>query len=255
MPQYVFGTGTMFGKRTDVANTPPVQFGVLKDVSIDMSKSLKELVGQYNIPVAIGAAELKVTGKATFARISASAYNNLFLGQTLTPTAMLQAVAAPGVAASVPAPSGPYTVTPTVPGSGTFVEDLGVFYAATGTQLVPGTVATGSYTVNNATGVYTFAAGDASTAMLFFFSYTVATGNKIVLANQLMGPAPNFSVTLQESFAQYGVTKVMNLQLNSCVSSKLSFPFKNTDFMMSELDFQIQADAAGNWGTLSVTDP
>lgn len=257
MPQYIFGSGTVFGKRTDVANTPPVQFGVLKDISIDMSKTLKELVGQYQVSVAIGAGQFKVTGKASFARITASAYNNLFFGQTLTAGAMLQAVSAPGVSASVPAPSGPYTVTPTVPSSGTFIEDMGVYYSTTGTQLVP--VASGptigQYSVNNSTGVYTFSSADASTAMNFFFSYTVASGNKIVLANQLMGVAPNFSMTLQENFSQYGVTKVMNVQLNYCVSSKMNFPFKNEDFMMSELDFIIGADAAGNWGTISVTDP
>lgn len=255
MPQYLFGTGTVFGKRTDTANTPPVQFGVVKDVSVDFTKTLKELVGQYNIPVAIGAGEIKVAGKIGSARISASLYNNLFFGQSATAGASLQSVAAPGVAGTVPAPSGPYTVTPTVPSSGTFVEDMGVYYAATGAQLTPvaSGPATGQYSVS--AGVYTFASGDASTGMLFFFSYTTTSGNKIVLSNQLMGSAPTFIINMQQSFQQYGVTKILNLQLNSCIASKLNFPFKNTDFMMNELDFMIQADAAGNWGTLSTTDP
>ena len=40
-----FGSGKLFGCRTDVANATPVQFGVLQDVSVEFSATLKELYG------------------------------------------------------------------------------------------------------------------------------------------------------------------------------------------------------------------
>lgn len=76
-----------------------------------------------------------------------------------------------GQSYSVPA-SSPYTVTPTVPGSGVWSADAGVSYASTGVQLTP--VASGptvgQYSVS--AGVYTFAAADEGAALLISFLYT-----------------------------------------------------------------------------------
>ena len=77
MTQYAFGSGTLIGKRTDVTGTPPCLLGTLQDVSLDFDRKIETLLGQYNMAVAAGGGELKITGKAKFARLQATQINNL----------------------------------------------------------------------------------------------------------------------------------------------------------------------------------
>src|SRR4029077_386731 len=113
----------------------------------------------------------------------------------------------------------------------------GVFYAATGVQLQPVAAgpATGEY-VPGVAGVapYTIAAGDENTNLLVYYSYTVTTENQITLANQLMGPVPNFELYVKESFTVFGVAKSLVIKLNNCVSEKLALGFTNTKFSIPE---------------------
>jgi hypothetical protein len=81
--QYGFGSGVLYGIRTDIANGTPVRFGTLQDVSIDFSGEIKELYGQQQYPVDTARGKTKIEGKAKFAQISAGQFNNLFFGQTL----------------------------------------------------------------------------------------------------------------------------------------------------------------------------
>ena len=129
MTAYAFGTGTLIAKRTDTLNTPPFLFGVLQDVSLDFDQKLESLTGQSKVAVALGDGELKITGKAKFARLQATQINNLFLGQTLTANSMVEMT----TGESDTVASGAVTVV----NSATFVEDYGVFYAASGVQLTP----------------------------------------------------------------------------------------------------------------------
>jgi hypothetical protein len=251
MTEYLFGSGTLIGKRTDVSNTMPALLGTLQDVSLDFSQKIESLFGQYKSPVAFGGGEFEIKGKAKFARFQATQLNNLFLGQTQAAASGLEMVIAE--AASVPATSA-YTVQ--VANHLTFKEDLGVYYAATGIQLQPvtaGSEALGSYSVAS-TGIYTFAAADASAALLFYYSYTVTTEQEITLSNQLMGPVPTFELFIKQGFIYFGVAKSLVIKLNSCVSEKLSMPFTNTKFSIAELDIMAGADAAGNIGTISMTE-
>src|SRR5580692_12385914 len=62
MTQYAFGSGTLIGKRTDVANTPPALLGTLESVSLDFDRKVEFLLGQYNMPVAAGGGEFKIAG-------------------------------------------------------------------------------------------------------------------------------------------------------------------------------------------------
>src|SRR5580698_1969722 len=146
MTQYAFGSGTLIGKRTDVANTPPALLGTLESVSLDFDRKIELLLGQYNMPVAAGGGEFKIAGKAKFARLQATQINNLFLGQTLTANSMLEMT----TGESDTVASGAVTVT----NSATFAEDFGVFYSATGAQLTPVASAPtqGQYSVSS--GVY-----------------------------------------------------------------------------------------------------
>ena len=244
MTAYAFGSGTLIGVRTDLANQTPAVFGVVQDVQIDFAFSLKELVGQYQAPVAIGRGAMKITGKAKLARIYSTTYNSLFFGQTQATGALLQAVNEAGTI-----PTTPYQVT--VTNSATWVTDLGVFYSATGVQLtrVASGPTTGQYSV--AAGVYTFAAADTTLGVQINYTYTSASGaQKLTLSNQLMGAGPTFQINIAETYS----SKVLNIQLNANVASKLSFPFKNQDFVMNDFEWQSLADASGNLGFITCTE-
>ena len=248
----VFGTGNLYGvpqtdaSGTAISNPTPVQIGVLQEVQADISFDEKLLYGAYQMPVAFGRGKGKYAFKAKAADFSAQAISSLFFGNTLT--AGIRAVS-DNEAKNVPA-STPYTVTVAPPSSGTFATDLGVKYASTGIPLkcVASAPTAGQYSVS--AGVYTFAAADASAAVLISYEYTATstTQYQIALTNNLMGQAPSFQAQL--SLPYNG--KQMTVKLNNCVSSKLSMPFKNEDFSVQEFDWQALADAQGNLGWMSL---
>ena len=247
--QFFFGSGSMWGIRTDLAagTATPIELGGLQDVTVDISFSLKELRGQYQLPLAIARGAEKITGKAKFANISAKAFNDLFFGQTIATGRISVAKDEVGTGATV-----------TVSNAATYYKDLGVMYSATGVMLtrVASAPTVGQYSVVEATGVYTFNASDAALAMKLDYEYTVAaTGNKITLSNQLMGHGTTFKAVLWGSFTSNGVTKSVTMELNSCIINKLAFATKLEDFVIPELDFEVQADSANNWGTLSIDEP
>ena len=218
----------------------------MQDVSLDFDRKIETLLGQYNMAVAAGGGEFKITGKTKFARLQATQINNLFLGQTLTANSMLEMTTGEtGTVASA---------SVTVANSSTFVEDYGVFYASTGAQLMPvaSSPAQGQYSVGS--GVYTFNSADNGAAVLIYYSYTIASGNKISLANQLTGPLPMFEISLKETFNYFGTHKDLLVKLNACVSPKLSLPFSNQQFTVAEFDFQAIADASNNIGTISFSE-
>lgn len=253
MTQFSFGSGTLILKRTDVANTPPALLGTLQEIDIDFDRKIETLLGQYNMAVAAGGGEFKITGKAKFARLQSTQLSNIFLGQNaaVTTPAMLE-MTATGEVGTVS--TGAITVT----NGATFVEDLGVFTAA-GVQLTPvasGPVAGVSYVPGVAgTGTYTFNASDDAVAYTIYYSYTVTSaGNKVVLTNALMGPLPTFELYMKQSFNYYGSQKDLTVKLNACVSSKLSLPFSNSKFTVAELDIQALADSSNNIGTISLTE-
>src|SRR5438270_4281365 len=179
--QLAFGAGALWGNHTDVTGSGigPDQFGILQDVQIDWDWSTKELWGQFQFPLDIARGQGKIAGKAKFARIFGAIYGDLFFGQT---PAAGQLPIAENEAATVPA-STPYTVT--VANAANFADDLGVFYASgasAGNRFTRVTTpsAAGQYSVNLATGIYTFAAADAGAALLLSYLYNSTTGKKLV---------------------------------------------------------------------------
>ena len=253
MTAYQFGSGTLIAKRSDVANTPPFLFGTLQDISIDFDQKLETLIGQNKVAVDLGDGELKIMGKAKFARLQMTLFNNLMFNQSALTTGL--EMVSTGESHTVPATS-TYTVTVT---NSTLVplEDFGVFYQSSGIQLTP--VASGptvgQYTFNPTTGVYTFAAADASAAVWLYYTYTAASGlNSIVYQNPLMGTSPVFEVYFKNSYSRFGVTKDFTIKLNACKSTKLNLGFANQKFLIPEFDFQAMADASNNVFTLTTTE-
>jgi hypothetical protein len=249
MTQFAFGTGTLIMRRTDLTNIQPALLGVLQDVSIDFDHKIEELVGQSAVAVALAGAQLSIKGKAKFARLQATQLNNLFFGQTQSANA--------GIALATAETGTVSGGAVTVANGATFVADLGVFTAA-GVQLQPvaSAPATGVSYIPGAAGVgtYTFNAGDNATPYLFYYRYTTASGQKIALANPLMGPMPTFELNFQEQFTYFGAQKNLVLVLNACAAGKLSLGFNNTKWMIPDFEFVAQADANNNWGTIALTE-
>lgn len=236
-----FGSGTLVGVRTDVANATPVKFGALQDVSVEFSASIKELYGGSQFPIAVARGTGKINCKAKLGQIMGGVFSDLFFGTTMA-TGQLAFVH--DEAGAVPAAS---TYIVTVANSATWVEDLGVINATTGLPMkkVASAPATGQYSV--VAGVYTFAAADASVAVLISYTYTIAAaGQKLVVANQALGVQPVFSVYLKTNYTAPNGVKYSYLKLNACVSNKLTLPTKLEDFTIMELDFSAFSDNAGN---------
>lgn len=238
--QINFGVGSLILRRNDVTYPTPVPIGILQDANFDFSFAQKDLVGQNQLAVDVARGQQKLTCKAKFARVFSGAYDTFF-GQGVTPSAGVQF--ALGEAHTVG------STTQQVTNHSTFVADLGVFYASTGVQLTrvaPSSEVTGSYSVNESTGTYTFAVAD-EVALKFNYEYTVSSLNQLVLTNQLMGTGPRFSVYMTTLY----LGNYVNFVFNNATSEKLANPFKNTDYLMQELDFSIMADAAGNIGSMT----
>jgi hypothetical protein len=151
----------------------------------------------------------------------------------------------------------PYTVT--VANAANYVDDLGVLYAAgtdAGNRFTRVTTpsAAGQYSINLASGIYTFAAADAGAAVSISYLYNTTIGKKLVLTNQLMGYTPTFKATFYTTKTTQGVPAGLALVLNACTATKLMLPTKIDDYEIQEFDFSAFADATGAIGTLSVNE-
>ena len=243
--QQKFGVGVLIATtRADslgVALAVPqnIRLGILQDVSTDFSFEGKTLYGANMLPVDRGRGKGKLAFSAKTADINIAGLAALHWG--VTPAAGFKgpAIDVPG---SVPGASA-YTVTPTVPSSGTWVGDLGVRDTSDNhfTRVASAPTA-GQYAV--AAGVYTFAAADASKALLFSFEYTAASGVVVPLTNQLMGYSPSFQVML---FNDSKGSKLA-LKLTNCQSDKLALPFKNEDFVIADFGWEALDDGTGSAG-------
>jgi hypothetical protein len=242
---YSFGSGILLGTRTDIPNATPVNFGLVQEVTIEETATIKELHGQYQRAIVEARGTIKTTGKAKVARISGLAFAHLFYG--ISPSAG-QLATSFAEAGTVPA-AAPYTVT--VANAASFSDDHGVVYVATGLPLtkVAAAPSPGQYSV--ASGVYTFNAADTGKAVLASYTYSLSgSGHKFSVTNQLLGTTPTFQAQFYTTFQGQAVS----LRLNNCTSNKLSFKTKLEDFVMPEFDFSCYADAAGNVMTWSFAE-
>jgi hypothetical protein len=238
--QIGFAAGVLIGQRTDITVTTPRRFGILQDVTLDITADLKELYGQKRYAIALAPGKTKVELKAKFAGIRGNLFNDLFFGETATAS---QTQYVDNELATVPGSS---TYTVAASNHAAFLNDEGVFYQNTGLPLSVVSVlsAAGQYEISN-TGTYTFDSLDASAGVGLSYTYSTAGGVQISIANLAMGTGPIFKVMLSESFdGRQG-----NWIFNSCQCSKLSLPTKQDDFEIYELDFMVSADGSGNIGT------
>ncbi len=246
---YSFGSGVLIGTRTDIANATPVNFGLVQEVTIEETATVKELTGQFQRPVAIARGTIKTTGKAKVARISGIAFGNLYYG--VTPVA--GQIATSFAEGPTAIPTTPFTIT--VANAATYMDDAGVINATTGLPLTlaPSSPMAGQYSVNTSTGVYTFSSADNVAGVKVLISYTygiTSAGQKIAIANQLLGTTPTFKAKFYTTFQGQAIS----LQLNNCTANKLTFDTKLEDFIIPEFDFSCFADASGNVMTWSFAE-
>lgn len=242
-PALGFNSGLAYMVDSDTVPTP-TNIKILQSASIDLKATLKELFGQNILPVAVGRSQVKVTGKLKFADYQPRQIRDFF-GASMTAG---QTLILNNEADSVPAPSGPYTIT--VAQSATWVLDLGVVYAATGIPLTRGASASGQGIYSVSAGVYTFNSTDASAAVLISYTYTLSSaGETVTMSNTSAGAANTFKTVLGSSYNGLQT----NFILNSCVNESFKmYDSKIGDFTMPELDFAAFADASGVLGTVSV---
>lgn len=234
MAQYNFGVGSL------TANPPagssdltPIQVGVLKDVSVEVSFSLKELIGAYGFPVDVARGPGKIMGKAKFAQIRGGLIASILAGSTITQnSSTLIVVNEAGTVAA-----GAVTVA----GAANFADDLGVVDAngVPYTKVTAGPTGT-QYTVT-AGGVYGFNASENAKVLYFTYTKTQTSGKKIVYNNQLMGGNVAYAVTLFNVFRgnTYGV------KFFAAAIPKLNFGFKNEDYTDQDMEFNVFADSTG----------
>lgn len=251
MSHYNFGAGSAFARRTDTATavTKPSFLGVLQELTLNVDQTLKELQGQYKLPVDIAPAQMKITGTAKFARVQADTIYNTILGQEVTEAT------GSGFDMAIAEAHTPTTTALTVTNAGaSFVEDMGVFYHLTGIQLTPVTGAPGTGSYASGSGTYAIAAGDASVALDVYYTFAVSSLTQLTMANVLMGEGPQFELLFANTYSVQGTPKKFNIKLNQCRASKVNFPFKNVDYTIMDLEFQAFGDSAGNWGVWALTE-
>jgi hypothetical protein len=240
-PLDAFGPGVIIVTRTDIANSTPVNIGYAQEFSPEFSGNIKELFGQNQFPIDAARGTVKVTGKIKAAVLSGLAWNTAFFGSSFVTGGIKWN---PLEAASVPAVS---TYTVTVINAATFDADLGVVYALTNLPFVKvaSAPAAGQYSVSGV-GVYTFAAADASAAVLINYTSTVTTGQTLTIANSLLGSSPSFQLDYYTSRSN----KAFVARYYQCQSAKISFAAKLEDFIMPEFEVHMFANSAGNLGKL-----
>jgi hypothetical protein len=245
---YIFGSGVITATINNATDPTPLNIGLAQEISFDESYTTKTLYGQFRRPVAIGAGEIKATGKIKAARFSASIMGALLYGAPVTPG---QTTTAFAEAATVPATT-PFTVT--VVNSATFTADQGVQDALTGFPLtkVAATPATGQY--SEAAGVYTFAAADTGKHVLISYNYTTTlTGFNLAIGNPLLGPTQTFQLNIMTTDPV--TNKVGTFQIYNSVIAKFALATKLSDFAMPEYDYEAFANASNQFGQWNFPDP
>ena len=240
---YGFGPGSLWASQlTDytgavVALPTPILIGTLQDVSVDFAWDGKPLYGQNFAPVAMGRGKLKITCKAKFARLDGNLFQSVIVGQTIA--AGIAGVNYDTTGAAIP--TTPFTITPTVPSSGTWSRALAVRDAIGNAYTqVASAPTTGQFSV--AAGVYTFAAADTTKVVYIDYVYTATstTAKKALVVNAPMGAAPTVKVDLLNPISG------MTLTLFSAMIDKFNFATKQDDWTINEVDMMAFADTSNN---------
>ena len=235
--QSAFGAGFLWGTP---AGGAPVMFAALQSLSMDVSFDQKMLYGQSAFALEMARGKGKIDFKAAVGRIDPVLFNSIFWSQSIAAgqvRSVVGEIATPAEAGGV----GTYAVAD----AAAFRVDLGVFDCAHGrflTRLPTGTPAEGQYTVNAASGTYTFSSADVAPNLKIYYTYgAVTTGTTVTVTNPVMDAGPVFRADLAQSFR--GKQSVLTAW--ACQAFKLSMPLKQDDFTLPEISFSAMDDGTG----------
>lgn len=239
---YSFGSGALFVRPTSQGNQPtnptPVELAALQDCDVEFSWQVKALRGRYIFPVDQAVSDGKVSIKAKYGLLSNAQISGMVAQSISVGRKRIQLAEAGTVPASTP-----YTVT--VANSANFVQDWGVTYASSGLALTPvaSSPTQGQYSV--AAGVYTFAAADASAAVLINYEWNDAsTGSTVPINNELQG----FGAVMEAFLTVPYKSDAKSLRLFSVIPTKMTRPTKQGDYVIGDFEGDAYANAAGNIG-------
>lgn len=252
-PQTIFGPGVAWGtplidyQGNAITNPTPIMFAAQQDISFDFSFDEKLAYGSNTFPIEAARGKGKITGKISNLRILGQLWGSLVFGQPLTNAIYANVFDQTG--ASIPS-SGPFTITPTPPSSGTWAYGLGVRDSNDlPMTLVASGPTTGQYSVS--AGVYTFATADGGKKVFIDYNYsaTSTTAHKGQIINAQMGYAPYFQLDWTES--HYG--NLVTITFPRVLLSKFTLGTKLDDYTYPEFDFTVFADPQGNVCTYATT--
>lgn len=246
-----FGAGRVF-MRSSVSNPTPVRALVPQSQGIDMKRKVESLFGERQLPVAIGAGEMEITGKVEFGKTNARLFSDIMLGVSQSTGSYLQA---DKEAATVPGSSS-YVIT--AANATNFQIDLGVTNATTGaiyTRVAAGSEVGGtSYSVVESgvnKGKYTFASADANANILISYVYSSSTdGSTIAITNQMQGLTGLF---LAVHVLPWGNQQDM-VVFNNCLAASTGISAKKSGFGMTSFDYQASVDNSGVLGTMTFAE-
>ena len=220
------------------ANPTPVPVALLTDLSIDISYKEVEFRGNQQFPIEIALGEATIKGKAKNGNINGATLSALLQGSTT----------AAGLVAGVigelqTIPGTPWQLT--VANGATYADDLGVLDLTANKWLtrVASAPATGQYSVNTATGLYTFAAADTAHNLSINYSYAIAgSGKTTTLNNQLMGTTTNFALAAFDSNTIGGLTRYFGWKFPAVVVPKLAHALKPNAYTDQDIEFSVRQD-------------
>ena len=251
MSQFLFGSGSIYATPlvdaagAAIAVPTPVKFLACQDISSDISFDVKTLHGQNQFPLAVARGKGKISIKAKHGQVNGALYNNAFFGQTVSTGQDQYKQDLTGTTI----PTTPFQITPTPPASGTWAADMGVRNSL-GIPMTRGATASGVGIYAVSAGVYTFNTADAGSTVYIDYRYTVTTGNKIAIANQLLGSTPTVAIDIVIPYAG----KMLTMKFPNAIAGKMALATKLDDFTIPEVDFDCFVDATGNVGTIGFAE-
>lgn len=237
-----FNSGMVVTKASGATPTPE-PLGLVTDISVNIKQAKVLVRGQKRW--AVDAFDAEADGKVSckFQSWGSRTYAAAISGGTTTTGSKVgildEAVTVPGT---------PYQIT--VANGANMFEDLGVRDVNTGLALVRvvSGPTTGQYSVNETTGVYTFAAADTTHAMRISYSYTAAAiGKTVAIANSLMGQSAQLALS---AWNNYGTGKNYGMKFFAVVFDGLDIGWKVGAVGDANMTGQIIAasnDAVADW--------
>ena len=234
--QFNFGVGRIFVKPPG-DNPTPIPIGTVQEGSLEIMTNQVVLHGEKQFPVDVARGKGEIKGKLKYGSLNADLFNSILAGSEKTSGTVSV------VAETSAIPGTPYQIT--VDNGADFVEDFGVIDNNTGLPMtrvdILATPTTGQYTVDEATGEYTFAAADTTHSVTITYGYALTTGNTVEVTNPLMGAGVNYQLVIANTYK--GLSS--GFKLWAVIIEKLAMAIKNDSHTLTDSDFSAFEDDQG----------